>query len=128
MKKLLLIGIILLLASGTVFAEEYEDFKSLLREVMELMDTFAEDLNNAENADEIVAAIEKYHEGIEPLKPRMDEMDEKYPDIDEHNHPEVLAEVMEEYAETVEKFSGAMAVLMEYMDNEEVVEAMEKFQ
>lgn len=128
MKKLMLIGIILLLAGGTVFAEEYEDFKSLLLEVMELMDTFAEDLNKAENADQVVAAIENYHEAIEPLEPKMDEMDEKYPDFDETNHPEALAEVMEEYAETLEKFSGAMAVLMEYMNNEKVVEAMENFQ
>jgi hypothetical protein len=128
MKKFLLIGIILLLAGGTVFAQEYEDFKSLLREVMELMDTFAEDLNNAENADEVVAAIEKYHKGIEPLEPKMDEMDEKYPDIDETNHPEELAAIMEEYAETIESFSSAMAVLMEYMNNPKVMEAMDKFQ
>lgn len=124
--KLVTVLILILFLGGVAFGEDYADFKKLLREVMEVMSTFAEDLNSAENADQVVAAINKYDKAITPLEPRMDELDEKYEDIDDVNYPIELAEVMDEYTETMSELGAAMNVLYSYISDEKVLDAMEK--
>lgn len=126
MKRITLILIALTLVSGSVFAvDKYAELKDTLRDVMDTVNTFGDALNSASNGKQVAAAIDTYAEDMERLEPRLEELEEKYPEISDTNYPAELAEVMEEYSELGAKMEEAMAVLMEYMMDPEVQEAME---
>ena len=129
MKRIALIFIALVLVAGSVYAvDKYADFKETLRDLMEIVDTFVDDLNAAGTSGQVAEAVEKYAEGMEEMEPRIEAMDEKYPDITDTRYPEELAEVMEEYSELGGKMEQAMSVLMQHMMDPDVQAAMEKME
>lgn len=127
MKRIALILITITLVAGSVFGvDKYADLKKTLREAIETVDTFVDDLNSADTSSQVADAIDKYAADMEVLEPRLEEIEEKYPEITNTHYPEELAEVMVEYSDLGSKMEQAMSVLMEHMMDPEVQEAMER--
>jgi len=127
---LVLIGIVLV--GGMAGAQEkqqqtgkYADFKSVMREMIDATYNYIEEMEAAESAEEVASAIEKFALAMKELEPRMDAMDEKYPDISDAEFPAELAEIMEEYGEMMVSMEAAMMKMFEYMMDPVVQEAME---
>ena len=107
---------------------KYADFKAVLRDMLDVTNTYIAEMGAAESAEEVAAAMEKFALAMEDLEPRMDEMDEKYPDISDTEFPEELAELMAEYAEMTASMEAAMMKMFEYVNEPAVQEAMQKMQ
>jgi hypothetical protein len=123
---LVLIGIALV--GGMAGAQEtgkYADFKAVMREMIDATYIYIEEMEAAESAEEVASAIENFALAMKELEPRMDAMDEKYPDISDAEFPAELAETMEEYAEMMVSMEAAMMKMFEYMMDPVVQEAME---
>ena len=67
--------------------------------MIDVTNEFSTNMNKAESAEEVAAAIETYADAMEELKPKIEAMEEKYPDISPDDFPEELAEIMIEYEE-----------------------------
>jgi hypothetical protein len=129
MKRIALTLFALLLVAASVFAvDRYADFKETLRDLMEIVNIFVDDLNSAETSGQVADAIDNYAAEMEEMEPRIEAMDEKYPDITDTQYPEELAEVMEDYSELGGKMEQAMTVLMQHMMDPEVQAAMERME
>ncbi len=104
---------------------KYADFKAVMREMIDATYIYIEEMEAAESAEEVAAAIENFALAMKELEPRMDAMDEKYPDISDAEFPAELAETMEEYAEMMVSMEAAMMKMFEYMMDPVVQEAMQ---
>jgi hypothetical protein len=127
MKRIALFIFLIAFLSASVCAfDKYDDVKETLRDLLGIVDDFVNGLNAAESGEEVAKVVEQYADEMETIQPRIEAMEEKYPDITNTNYPEELAEVMEEYSTLEERTLEAMNVLMEYMMDPAVQEAMEK--
>lgn len=123
-----IIVMVFLVGGGLTAQEKYADFKALLREMIEISYTFIDEMDTAQTSTEVASAIENFGLAMEELEPRMDAMDEKYPNISDTEFPQELAPVMEEYGEMAVALEGAMMKMFEYMEDPEVQAAMEKME
>ena len=127
MKRIALFIFLIAFLSGSVCAvDKYDDVKETLRDLIGIVDDFVNGLNAADNGEDVAKVVEKYADEMEAIQPRIETMEEKYPDITNNNYPEELAEIMEEYSTLEERTMEAMNVLMEYMMDPAVQEAMEQ--
>lgn len=124
--------LMILAAAGSLTAQEkegnYADFKAVMQEMLDATYTYIDEMNAAQSATGVASAIEKFALAMEELEPRMEAMDEKYPDISDTEFPEELAETMEEYSEMMVSMEAAMMKMFEYMTDPEVQEAMQLMQ
>ena len=136
-KVLVLIVLGITLISGMGWAQEksedaqahetgkYADFKAVLRDMLDATYTYINAMEAAESAEEVAAAIEEFALAMDELEPRMEAMDEKYPNISDTEYPEQLAELMVEYGEMTASMENAMMKMFEYMNDPAVQEAMQ---
>lgn len=127
MKRIVCTALGMVLLAGSLFAaDKYADLTNTLRDTMEVVDEFVDALNAAGSGEQVAAAVDTYADKMEELEPRLEAIEEKYPEINDTKYPEELAEVMEEYSGLGEKMAEAMNVLMQYMMDPAVQEAMER--
>lgn len=107
---------------------QYADFKSLMQDMLDTTYIYIEEMNSAQSAEEVASAIENYALAMRELEPRMDAMDEKYPDITEEDYPEELEETMAAYGEMMVPMEEAMMKMFEYVAEPAVQEAMQLMQ
>ena len=124
------LAVILILVACGGGGGKYAEVKDSLNEQMDAMDAFVTAANKPDNADGIVAAMDKLEEVGKAGQAKMEEMAKKYPEIaDRENPPEELKPEMERMEKLVGEFMGAMMkVMQEYGDNPKVKAAMEKMQ
>jgi hypothetical protein len=101
MKKLVLAAAVFLLLFGlSVYGGGvYSEVKQLMEKVVLLLEKLTVGLEEAEDADDVVAALDNYSSDILPMAPKMKKLIKKYPELkelkDENTCPEELKTVME---------------------------------
>ena len=101
-------------------SEGTREARSIMRKQADITEDYLNDLSNAENADGVVKAIDKYSEGMRELIPELREFNEKYPEYKEGKIPEGLEEEVDRLREASSKIPGAMMKMAKYMMNSSV--------
>jgi hypothetical protein len=103
------------------------DPKSVMKDMLSIMDDFFVDMDKADNADHIVAAIDKYSSRMKELIPRLKQLKEKYPELlNMKEVPPEFKEFEEKFKEMQPKFMGLMGKLMKYATDPKVQAAQKK--
>ena len=129
MKKsiMILVGTFLLL--GLVACGDTPE--AAMGDMINIMDGFADNMNGAENADQVVKAMEGFSQGMQDIVPRMKALQDKYPELQksmgEGKMPKGLEKFEEKYKEVMVKVVGASAKMGQYMNDPKVREAAKKF-
>jgi hypothetical protein len=129
MKKLAWITALFLLLLGLAVygSGVYSEVKLLMEKVILSLEKLSTGLEEAENADDIVAALDNYSNEILPLGPKMKELIKKYPELkelqDENTCPEELKPVMEKIDKLGERMVVGLAIVQEYSNDAKVKEA-----
>jgi hypothetical protein len=129
MKKLVLITAVFLLLFGLAVygGGVYSEVKSIMEKVVLSLEKLITGLEEAENADDIVAALDNYSNEILPLGPKMKELIKKYPELkelqDESTCPEELKPIMEKIDKLGKRMVGGVAKIQEYANDPKVKEA-----
>jgi hypothetical protein len=107
-----------------------DDPKSVMTDFFNVMDGFFADVEKAENADAIVAAIDKFSKGMKDVAPRMKKMHEKYPELKNMKDPSKLPPELKEFEGKIKemepKFVGVMGKFMKYATDPKVQAAQQK--
>lgn len=107
--------------------DKYSDANKMNEKFINLMESYIEDLNKADNAKEVAKAMNRYAKGMEDLWPKMQKLSEKYPELkDENNPPEELKESQKRAEEVSKKIFAAMMKTMPYMMDPEVQKAQQR--
>ena len=129
MKKLILITALFMFLLGLAVygSGVYSEVKLLMEKVILSLEKLITGLEEAEDADDIVAALDNYTNEVLPLGPKMKELIKKYPELkelkDENNCPEELKPVMKKIEKLGERMVGGLAIVQEYANDAKVKEA-----
>jgi len=131
MRKLLMILVCLgLLISISACGGGDADPKAVLNDYFDVMNDFLTGMEKAESADDVVAAINKFSDGMEDLVPRMKSVQENYPELknmgSQGKLPEEFKEFEEKFKELMPKMMGISAKLMKFATDPKVMEAQKK--
>lgn len=130
MKKItmILVGTCLLL--GLVACGDTPE--AAMGDMLNVMDTFADNMTAAENADQVVNALDKFSAGMQDIVPRMKALQEKYPELKtsmgEGKMPKGLEKFEERFKAVGLKVASASAKIMQYASDPKVLAAAKKFQ
>jgi len=106
-----------------------DDPKSVMKDFFNVMEDFYANVDKADNADDIVAAIDKFSEGMQEITPRLKKLEEKYPELKnmkEGNLPPEFKEFEEKMKEIGPKMMGLMGKFMKYANDPKVQAAQKK--
>lgn len=108
-----------------------DDPKSVISDYFDVMEGFVNGLEKADNADGVVAAIEKFAAKMKELKPRMMALEEKYPELKKMNQgqmPEEFKEFEGRFKELMPKLMGIFGKIAQYANDPKVQEAQKKLE
>lgn len=127
MKRLMLVLCFILLVFGSAFGGEYSDVVDVQKDLMDLSADYNADMEKADSAKSVAAAMNAYAKGLESLAPRIKEINEKYPELrDPEQMPEKVKQTAEEQAEVMQKVSSSFMKAMPYMNESAVQEAQQR--
>ncbi|MGD2092143.1 MAG: hypothetical protein PVH61_38590 [Candidatus Aminicenantes bacterium] len=128
MKKLSLLLVVGLFLLAFACGGGGDDPKSVMKDYFNVMDDFYSSVEKAENADDIVAAIDNFSKGIQELAPRMKKVQEQYPELNMKNGkiPEEFKEFEEKINEIGPKMMGLMGKFAKYANDPKVQAAQQK--
>lgn len=127
MKRLILVLCSMLLVFGSACGSEYSDVVDVQKDFIDLSADYNSDMEKADSAKNIAAAMNAYAKGLESLAPRIKEINEKYPELrDPEQMPEEVKQTAEEQAEVMQKVSSSFMKAMPYMNNAAVQEAQQR--
>lgn len=133
MKKLVLVAGALLLLSGVAVygGGVYSEVKPLMEKMAMSLEKFITGLEKADNADDVVAALDNYSKEILNLVPKMKELINKYPELkelkEEETPPEELKPVMKKMEELGKRMFGVFAKVQQYTNEPKVKEAQKRW-
>jgi len=118
-----LLAVVLLIGCGG----KYADVKKANEDYVDIVENYVAALDEAEDSKDVVKAMDAFSEDLEKLWPKMQELSEKYPELEnEENLPEELKESQERAEEIGKKMATSMMKLMQYMNDPEVREAQQR--
>ncbi len=105
---------------------------AVIEDMLDAFDSYIVDMEKSEDVDSAIAAMEKFAKVMEALKPRMEEVEKKYPDLkNTFKGNEVPAE-FKKFEERIKamgpKMGTLMGKMMQYMGDPKFQEASKKFQ
>ncbi|MBS0013201.1 MAG: hypothetical protein KFF46_04445 [Desulfobacterales bacterium] len=127
MKRLMLVLCFILLVFGSAFGGEYSDVVDVQKDLMDLSADYNADMEKADSAKSVAAAMNAYAKGLESLAPRIKEINEKYPELrDPEQMPEEVKQAAEEQPEVMQKVSSSFMKAMPYINEAAVQEAQQR--
>ena len=106
---------------------KYDDAVSLNGEFVEVMGDYVEDLDKADSAKTVAAAMNNFADKMEDLGPRLKEMAQKYPELnDPKNLPDELRASQKKSEELGRQMAGSMMKMMQFMTSPEVQAAQQR--
>lgn len=130
MKRFVLFVVMVLFLFGmTVFGGgKYAEVKPFLEKMAASLGKFITDLEKAENADAVAAALDAYTEVMKKLAPKMKVLMEKYPELkDETKRPEELKPMIKKMEELGMKMMGVAGKIQQFAADPKVMEANKRF-
>ena len=109
-----------------------DDPKTVMKDMLNLFDDLVGDLEKADDADAVVAALEKSAVAMKELAPRMKAAQEKFPALKDMKPgaklPEEFKEFEKRFEELGPKMMGIMGKMMKYASDPKVTAAGKKWQ
>jgi hypothetical protein len=130
MKKLVLIlSVTTFLVSlvGCSGGGKYADAKKVLGEVIDLTKEYISGIEKVENAQDYVAVLNKYGEGMKALKPKFMELEKKY-NLKGEEPPAELKPLVEEMGKVMAQMMTASMKMAQFATDPAVQEASKKLQ
>lgn len=116
-----------LLAFAVACAEDYGDAVKAQEDFIDLASDFAAEMDAADSAGKVAAAMNHYAEGMAELAPRIREINKKYPELrDPEKVPEKLKKTTEDQKEVMSEVSSSFMKAMPYMNDPEVQAAQNR--
>ncbi len=123
MATCLFVGLILVTGCGG----KYDDFKKVNADYVGMVEDYIADLEKADNKDDVIKAMNNFTDDLEVLWPRMRELAEKYPELEnEAELPEDLKETQKATEEVGAKMGGSFTKIMQYMSDPDVMAAQQR--
>jgi hypothetical protein len=115
----------LLLVTGC--GGKYSDVEKTNKEYVEIVENYIAALDKADDSKSVVKAMNNFSDELEALWPKMRELADKYPELEnEENLPEELKESQQRAEEVGVRMATSFMKLMKYMDDPEVLAAQER--
>ncbi len=106
------------------------DVRAVYEKNIQIMDDFSAAMDKADNAGQVVAALNRYTREMETLGPRIKALREKHPELVEMDKrgrfPEELKDLEDRFADMGMKMMLAMAKAMQYQNDPAVMEAQQR--
>jgi len=132
MKKLTLILITIMIMFVLAGCGKNDGPKAVVGEFLDTFDTYIEDMNKTENVDEAIAATEKFAKAMEILKPKMEEIEKKYPNLKGTFKGDAIPDEFKKFEGRIKemgpKFGALMGKMMQYMGDPKFQEVQKKLQ
>ena len=100
--------------------------ESIIKDQADITENYVNDISSADSSEKVVAAIERYTEGMKKLIPKIKEFQKKYPEYQQGKVPEGVEADAKRLEESSAKIPGAMMKLTAYMMDSKVQSAMQK--
>ena len=121
---LLLIFMVFAACSG---GGKYGEVKSVMSDYIKANEDAAAALEKADTGQAVAKALEPYVEKMTKLSTKMESFDKKFPEL-KGEPPEELKELNKKFEESLNSFVGMlMPKIMQFVDDPDVKQAMEKF-
>jgi len=132
MKKLLLVLVVAMLVFGISACKGSDSPKAVLNDFLGLFDGFLTNMDKADNADKVVAAIDTFSVAMQAIAPRMKALEEKYPALKAGMKggamPEEFKEFEQKFKDMTPRMMGLFGKMMQYANDPKVQAAQKKFQ
>lgn len=108
----------------------YDDFVEVNTKFIDAMEVYLQDIDGAQDAQDVAAAMDRYAEKIESLAPEMKETASKYHTrwTDESQVPEDVKALQEKSEAVAAKIPDSFMKAMKYMMDAQVQEAQMRLQ
>lgn len=117
------------LSPGCGSNKPYADAEEVFDQYASLIEEYAAALDQADNAQAVAAAVNRFADGMQKLQPAMERISEKYPELETgENVPEELKHLESKMEEVGTKMGQAMMKVMSYMNDPEVQKALERLE
>ena len=100
--------------------------ESIIKDQADITENYVNDISSADSSEKVVAAIERYTEGMKELIPKIKEFQKKYPEYQQGKVPEGVEADAKRLEESSAKIPGAMMKLTAYMMDSKVQLAIQK--
>jgi len=107
------------------------DPRSVIKDYINVMENFTTEAEKCNNADDVVAAINKFTEGMKRIAPRIKAMAEKHPELKnlkDGNLPKEYKDLEKKVKELIPRLMGAFGKIAQYASDPKVIEAQKKMQ
>jgi len=106
---------------------KYGEAKELMNKSLTAMEAYINEIDQAKDAKAVAAAIGHFKDSMAALKPKMQALDKKYPELkDETKAPEEVKPLMTKMQEISGKFINASMKAYQYNQDPEVQKAQEE--
>jgi len=118
-------GMVILTVLVIACGGKYDEAESTLNEYADAMEDYIGRMEKADSADAVVNAMQDFTEKMNALIPRLQEMNQKFPELaSDRNAPKELETVSRRMGELSPKLQSAMMTAMPYMMDPQVQQAM----
>ncbi len=133
MKKFTLIVIMMVIMLVLAGCGKKSGPEAVIADFLDTFDGYIEDMDKSENVDDAISAIEKFAKKMEVLKPQMEEMEKKYPNLKNSfkgsgDLPDELKQFEGRIKGMGPKVASLMGKMMQYMSDPKFQEASKKLQ
>ena len=120
---------VLLVLFGCSSGQDYSDAVEINTKFVDAMESYLDDINNAEDGAGVADAMDAFGQKIEDLAPEMKAIAEKHPEWkDMGKVPEELKPVQEKVKQMASKIPTTFIKTMKYMNDPQVREAQTRLQ
>ena len=114
---------------GCSGGQDYSEAVDINTKFVDAMESYIDDINKAENADDVADAVDAYAQKMEELAPQMKAIAAKHPEWkDMGKVPEELKPIQEKAKEIASKIPNTFMKTMKYINDTKVREAHKRLQ
>lgn len=126
-KQLMLLFCCMIIVSVSGCGGQYSDAVDVQEDFIDLCGDYVADMDAADSAEKVAAAMNNYADGLEDLAPRFREINEKYPELrNPEKQPEQFKKIASEQEEMMQDVSNSFMKAMPYMNDPDVRRAQER--
>lgn len=100
--------------------------EAIIKKQVDITEAYVNGIEKADNADEVVKAIENYTRGMKALIPELNEFEKKYPEFRVGKTPQGMEDEFKRMEDVSAKIPGTMMKITQYMMDSKVQAAMQQ--
>lgn len=115
-----------LVACGGESDGKYADAKTVIRDMIDTFDKLGDEIGDADDGKSIATAIETFVDKMKGLREKMEEMEEKYPELKGSDVPEDFKDLMKELTVASNKLRLVIQKAQKFATEPDVMNAIGK--